>query len=41
VLWFQALHLDTDFYDRYYHPGAYTEAIKDHMKVWHLSLSSP
>jgi hypothetical protein len=38
LLWFQALHLDTDFYDRYYHSGAYTAAIKDHMKVWHPGL---
>jgi hypothetical protein len=38
LLWFQALHLDTDFYDRYYQPGAYTQAIKDHMNVWHPTL---
>ncbi|MEE9256390.1 MAG: hypothetical protein V3V56_04395 [bacterium] len=35
LLWFQALHLDTDFYDQYYQPGAYTGAIRDHMKNWH------
>lgn len=35
LLWFQALHLDTDFYDQFYQPGAYTEAIRDHMKHWH------
>ena len=35
LLWFQALHLDTDFYDRHYQPGAYTAAIRDHMKNWH------
>ncbi len=35
LLWFQALHLDTDFYDRYYKPGAYTETIRNHMKNWH------
>ncbi len=35
LLWFQALHLDTDYYDRHYQPGAYTAAIRDHMKNWH------
>lgn len=35
LLWFQALHLDTEFYDRYYLPGAYTDAIAEHIKVWH------
>lgn len=34
-IWFQAHHLETDFYDRYYQPGAYHQAIKDHMSVWH------
>ena len=38
LLWFQALHLDTDFYDQYYQPGAYTGAIRDHMKNWHPEL---
>jgi hypothetical protein len=34
-IWFQAHHLETDFYDQYYQPGAYHRAIKDHMAVWH------
>jgi hypothetical protein len=34
-IWFQAHHLETEFYDRYYQPGAYHQAIKDHMAVWH------
>lgn len=34
-IWFQAHHLETDFYDRYYQPGAYHQAIKDHMAAWH------
>jgi hypothetical protein len=34
-IWFQAQHLETDFYDKYYQPGAYHQAIKDHMGVWH------
>jgi hypothetical protein len=36
-IWFQAQHLETDFYDQYYQPGAYHQAIKDHMAVWHGS----
>ncbi|MCI0818029.1 MAG: hypothetical protein J4O14_07150, partial [Chloroflexi bacterium] len=34
-VWFQAQHLETDFYDEYYQPGAYHQAVKDHMAVWH------
>jgi hypothetical protein len=34
-IWFQAHHLETDFYDEYYQPGAYHQSIKDHMAVWH------
>jgi hypothetical protein len=34
-IWFQAHHLETEFYDRYYQPGAYHQAVKDHMGVWH------
>ncbi len=34
-IWFQAQHLETDFYDKYYQPGAYHQAIKDHMGAWH------
>jgi hypothetical protein len=34
-IWFQAHHLETGFYDRYYQPGAYHKAVKDHMAVWH------
>ena len=34
-IWFQAHHLETDFYDRYYQPGAYHQAIRDHAAVWH------
>ena len=33
--WVQAHHLDTDFYDRFYQPGAYTETQAEHMSVWH------
>jgi hypothetical protein len=34
-IWFQAHHLETDFYDQYYQPGAYHQAVRDHMGVWH------
>lgn len=35
LLWFQALHLDTNFCGRYCQKGAYTKTIRDHMKHWH------
>jgi hypothetical protein len=31
----QAFHLDLDFYDQFYEPGAYLETHRDHMKNWH------
>lgn len=31
----QAHHIDTDFYDAYYQPGAYLETHSDHMPRWH------
>jgi hypothetical protein len=34
-IWFQAHHLETEFYDTHYQPGAYHEAIRNHMGVWH------
>jgi hypothetical protein len=34
-IWFQAHHLETDFYDKYYPPGAYHEAIAHHWRDWH------
>jgi len=33
--WVQAHHLDLEFYDRFYKKGAYTEAQRDHMTLWH------
>lgn len=33
--WVQAHHLDTDFYDRFYQKGAYTETQASHMDLWH------
>lgn len=32
---FQVHHLDTEFYDRFYKPGAYTDAQRDHFALWH------
>jgi hypothetical protein len=32
---FQAHHVDTEFYDRFYRPGAYREAHREHFAVWH------
>lgn len=37
----QAHHLDLDFYDRYYPPGAYTEAHRNHFKNWHPEIPDP
>ncbi len=34
-IWFQAHHLETDFYDKYYQPGAYPETVARHYDVWH------
>ena len=31
----QAHHLDLEFYDRHYHPGAYTDLHRDHLRLWH------
>jgi hypothetical protein len=33
----QAQHLDLDFYDRFFRPGAYLSAHRDHMAVWHTA----
>jgi hypothetical protein len=31
----QAVHLDTEFYDAHYRPGAYLDAHAEHMRRWH------
>jgi hypothetical protein len=31
----QAQHIDTDFYDRFFKPGAYLGTHSDHLRVWH------
>jgi hypothetical protein len=35
VIGFQASHVDTEFYDRFYGPEALTETQRRHMEVWH------
>lgn len=35
VMAYQAHHIDTDFYDRFYREGAYTEAHAGHFVAWH------
>jgi hypothetical protein len=35
----QAVHLDTDFYDTHYQPGAYLSTHQDHMERWHADSS--
>jgi hypothetical protein len=38
LMWFmQAHHLDTDFYDRFFRPGAYGPTHTAHMATWHRS----
>jgi hypothetical protein len=32
---FQAHHIDTTFYDRFYDEGAYTPAHAEHFAAWH------
>ncbi len=38
-IWFQAHHLETDFYDQYYQAGAYHETIARHMERWHAGAA--
>lgn len=37
----QAHHLDTDFYDKYFKPGAYLETHKRHFEKWHSGTNLP
>jgi len=39
-IWFQAHHLETDFYDKYYVQGAYHENIARHMERWHSNAAA-
>jgi hypothetical protein len=35
LVYFQAHHLDLEFYDRQFAPGAYLETHAAHMERWH------
>lgn len=35
IMHLQAHHLDLEFYDRFFKPGAYLNTHADHMKNWH------
>jgi hypothetical protein len=35
ITYLQAHHLDLEFYDRFYEPGAYLRTHREHMKRWH------
>jgi len=35
ITYLQAHHLDLEFYDRFYKPGAYLKTHADHMTRWH------
>ncbi|MEZ4598797.1 MAG: hypothetical protein R2940_03290 [Syntrophotaleaceae bacterium] len=35
IMYLQAHHLDLDFYDEFYNPGAYLKTHSEHMKKWH------
>lgn len=35
MMYLQAQHLDLDFYDKFFKPGAYLPTHKEHMSVWH------
>jgi hypothetical protein len=34
-MYLQAHHIDLDFYDEIYKPGAYLKTHAQHMKLWH------
>jgi len=35
IMYLQAHHLDLDFYDHFFKPGAYLETHAKHMAQWH------
>lgn len=41
LTYLQAHHLDLEFYDRHFEPGAYLETHKNHMERWHQELPMP
>jgi hypothetical protein len=38
LMYLQAHHLDLDFYDKFYQPGAYLETHAQHMNKWHKTV---
>ena len=38
LMYLQAHHLDLDFYDKKFEPGAYLKTHRDHIKQWHREL---
>jgi hypothetical protein len=38
---FQAMHLDLEFYDKYYPPGSYSDMHINHFKLFHPDLKDP
>jgi hypothetical protein len=36
IMYLQAHHLDLDFYDEFYSPGAYLKTHSRHMQLWHV-----
>jgi hypothetical protein len=41
VLGFQASHVDVEFYDRFYQPGALSETQREHLGRWHGGAPAP
>jgi hypothetical protein len=40
IMYLQAHHLDLEFYDQFYKPGAYLKTHATHMARWHLDSST-
>ena len=38
LMYLQAHHLDLEFYDKFYKPGAYLKTHAQHMKKWHKTV---
>lgn len=36
IMYLQAHHLDLEFYDKFYKPGAYLKTHSEHMEKWHI-----
>ena len=39
LTYLQAQHIDLDFYDHFFNPGAYLSTHKNHMRKWHNNSS--